>query len=91
MRIIKLNESQLRTLIAEEMTQALEQPVSGRGPTGALKAQEHLNQAKQAISEMLQSTRSPRATEQAQALVAGINRIISAIDRMVDLTGAAAA
>jgi hypothetical protein len=91
MRVVRLNESQLRAIIAEEMTQALEQPVSGRGPTGVMKVKEHLNQAKQAVSEMLQSTRSPRATEQAQALVAGINRIISAIDRMGDLTRADAA
>lgn len=87
MRVVRLSESQLRTLIAEEMTQAFEQPMSGAGPTGAMKAKEHLNKAKQAISEMLQSSSSEGAAEQAQALVAGINRIAAAIDRMSKLTG----
>lgn len=89
MRVVRLNESQLRKIIAEEMNQAFEQPMAGKGPTASMKVKDHLNKAKAAVSEMLQDTQSSRATDGAQALVASINRTIALVDRVAQMMGAA--
>lgn len=86
MKVIKLNESQLRALIAEELTQA-GGAMAGARAIPSQKLREHLEGAKQALSEMFQSASSPKASEQAQALLAGLNRLIKAMDTMPELTG----
>jgi hypothetical protein len=84
---IALDEAQLRRLIEAELTQVGGNLAAAGGSVGSLKKlKDHLNGAKQALSDMYQSSSSRKASDQAQALLTGINRIVQALDTMPELT-----
>ena len=84
---LSLDEAKLRRIIEAELTQVGGNMAAAGGSTATLKKlKDHLNGAKQALSELYQSSTSSRASDQAQSLLQGLNRMIQALDSMPELT-----
>lgn len=86
MKVVRLNESQLRRLIEAELTQAGGTFGADVGPAAAVKKlMAHLDGARQALIELGSSASDSRVLDQAQALASGVNRIIKAVNSMPGL------
>lgn len=86
MRVVRLNESQLRQLIEAELTQAGGNFGAEYGAEAAVrKLKTHLDGAKQALMDLGGSASDSKVMDQAQALAAGVDRIIKAVASMPGL------
>lgn len=84
-KVIKLTESQLRSLIdAELMSEAGLDQARVEGPLK--KFVSNMQSAKQALGELFQQVSDQKASDQCQALLNAVNRIINAVDNMPELT-----
>ena len=83
-KVVKLNESQLRELISEELNEMGMGQAKVQGPLK--KFIDHMAGAKQALSELYQNITDQKAGEQVHALLNAVNRIVKALDHMPELT-----
>lgn len=83
-KVIKLTESQLRTLIEAELGEATMDQARVEGPLK--KFMTNMHGAKQALGELFQQTSDQKASDNCQALLNAVNRIIKAVDQMPALT-----
>lgn len=87
-KVTRMTEAQLRLLVEEELSQAsIGQPGAQglRGAAAIKKLRDHLAGAKDAVSELYQASTSSKASDQAQTLLQGLNRMIGALDSMPEL------
>ena len=83
-KIVKLTESQLRSLIEAEVSEESMSQIKVDAPLK--KFVSNMNGAKQALGEMFQQVSDQKASDQWQALLNAVNRIIKALDQMPELT-----
>ena len=83
-KVLKLTEAQLREIINGELNEIGMGQAKVEGPLR--KFLEHMNGAKQALGELFQQVTDQKASDQAQALLNGVNRIVKALDHMPELT-----
>lgn len=88
---VRLNEAQLQKLIAqlqklisEELNELGMGQARAQGPLK--KFVDHMNGAKQALSELYQTTTDRKAGEHCYALLNAVNRITKALEHMPELT-----
>jgi len=77
---IRLTEAQLRSIINEVANETSMAQAKLQGPLN--KFVQHMNGAKQALSELYQATTDQQTGEQVHALLNAVNKIISAVDRL---------
>jgi hypothetical protein len=82
--VVRLNESQLRGLIQEELEEATMGQAKVQGPLQDLVS--HLNGAKKALGELFQAASDQKASDQATALLNGVTKMLKALDHMPELT-----
>lgn len=83
-KVVRLDEAALRGLIEEELNELSMGQAKMQGPLK--KFVDHMNGAKQALSELYQSTSDQKAAEHCHALLNAVNRIVKALDNMPELT-----
>ena len=83
-KVVKLNESQVRQLIEQQLDEIGMGQARVEGPLK--KFVDHMNGAKQALGELFQQVSDQKASDQAQALLNAVNRIVKALDNMPELT-----
>ena len=83
-KVIKLTESQLRFLIDEELNEASLEQARVEGPLKKFLG--NMQGAKQALGELFQQVSDQKASDQCQALLNAVNKIINAVNSMPELT-----
>jgi len=88
---MKLNASMLRRIVQETISEARSldedsvfQQAKATGPLRQFV--HHMNEAKKALGELFQQTSDQKASDQAQALLNAVERIVKALDHMPELT-----
>lgn len=82
--VLKLNEAMLRSLIESVLDEASMDQAKVEGPLK--KFMMHMNGAKQALGELFQQVSDQQASDNCQALLNAVNRIIAAVNKMPALT-----
>ena len=72
---------------AEAKVNELGGKMAGKNATSVQNLKNHLNGAKQALSDIFQGTGSGEAASHAEVLLHGINKLIKAVDAMPGLSG----
>lgn len=90
---MRLTEKQLRQMISDIIAEALPPVQANRATMNQVKTQgplkdfvSHLNMAKADLGQLFQDINDPKAEQQAQALLGGVNRLITALEHMPELT-----
>ena len=81
---VQREEALLRQLIKEELNEMSMSQAKVHGPLK--KFVDHMNGAKQALSELYQSTSDQKAATSVHALLGAVNRIVKALDHMPELS-----
>jgi hypothetical protein len=83
-KVVPLNESQLRGLIEDALTEVSMGQAKTQGPLQDLTM--HLNGAKKALGELFQTASDQKASDQCQALLNGVTKMLKALEHMPELT-----
>lgn len=78
MKMIRLTETQLRQLIDEELSNMTQMKL--QAPLG--KFMQHMNGAKQALSDLYQATTDSESGDKALEMLKALNKIISNADHL---------